>query len=191
VARDTAKTQNKSKVVLYAMAAVVIVLAVAAKLVIGGPKAATADTSRAADSAARTTAVVPAGTGTTQSAKTDSVKPDSVIASAPVGSSSVANGSVAANTQSVSDQLSALVDDSNTRTKGSDVLRKLAQLESRVHASVDFLVLASLKANVAKAKGDSAGACEALKAIRPKLDRGDLVNLRDRAQRYQGCELPE
>jgi hypothetical protein len=60
-----------------------------------------------------------------------------------------------------------------------------------VRTSAEYFRLGTLRANVAMANGKPEDACDALKAVRPKLDSGDLANLRDRLPRYPGCELPE
>jgi serine/threonine-protein kinase len=190
VARDTAPPQKKSKVPLYAtVAGVVIVGAIAAKFWTQAPAVSAADTQQGADTVTQTTSAGVPGppVDTTQLAKTDSAK----SAPAPGKSSSVPEVSVPPSTQTVSDQLSALVDDSNNPARSNDVLRKLAQIEPRVRTSAEYFRLGTLRANVAMANGKPEDACDALKAVRPKLDSGDLANLRDRLPRYPGCELPE
>jgi hypothetical protein len=125
--------------------------------------------------------------GTELSKVTDSAKKIDPI----TGRSSLAPDASVPSNQPVSEQLSGLVTDSRNSSKGSDVLRKLDALEPRVQTSADWLLFGALKANVAKAKGDDEGACAALKAIQPKLDRADLGNLQDRLPTYPNCVLPE
>jgi hypothetical protein len=193
VGPGTAPEKKPNKIGLYATAAGVILAgAIAAKFFLGGPapQARVADTTTPRDTTAGV-GVVNAGlpANATALSKVDSAK----IAPNPGRSSSAPVGSAAAqaSNQSVSEQLSELVDDSRDRSKGSGVLRKLAVIEPRVQSSPDWLVFGSLKANVAKAKGDDGGACAALKAILPKLDSADLVSLQDRLPTYPNCVLPE
>jgi serine/threonine-protein kinase len=192
VARDTAKTQNKSKVTLYATAAgVVIVLAVAAKLMMGGPKAGTADTSRAADSAARTTAVVPAGTGTTEFAKKDTVasRGDSPArSSTPSGNPT--NGP-AESTKPLSTQLTDLYTPADDKAQGATVLAAVDSLERRAKTGEERAYVAIVRAKVAAARDDLDGACTELKKAFPKVDAAGRGKLRSRAAASGDCQLPE
>jgi serine/threonine-protein kinase len=191
VGPGTAPEKKSSKIGLYATAAgVVLAGAIAAKLFLGGPQPRAADSTSPRDTSAAK--VVNAGVPTTG---TEFSKVDSTQKIDPLTgrSSSVPEGSAAAqkSSQTVSEQLSALVTDSRDPSKGSDVLRKLAVLEPRVQTSREWFSFGTLKANVANAKGDDEGACAALKAIQSKLDRGDLANLQDRLPTYPNCVLPE
>jgi len=193
VGPGTAPEKKSNKIGLYATAAgVVIVGAIAAKVFLGGPQ----PQARAADSTVprdTTAKVVNAGVPTngTELSKVDTAQKIDPLTGrsslAPDGSPAAAQNS----NQPVSEQLSALVADSRDPSKSTDVLRKLAALEPRVQSSAEWLRFGTLKANVANAKGDDAGACAALKAIQPKLDRADLGNLQDRLPTYPNCVLPE
>lgn len=187
VARDTAKTQNKSKVVLYATAAGVVILAVAAKLMMGGPKAGTADTSRAADSAAHTTAVVPAGAIELSKKDSTTLRGDSTTkSSAPSGNPT--NGT-AESTKPLTAQLTDLYTPADDKAQGATVLAAVDSLERRAKTGEERAYAAIVRAKVAAARDDLDGACTELKKAFPKVDAVGRGKLRSRAAAFGDCRL--
>ena len=192
VARDTAPTPHKSKVALYATAAgVVIVGAVAAKLLMQ-PKAKAADTTAPAtrdsisaiQSGSGATPAVTAGVGGTDTVKLGKIADASAQSSVP------ASGA-AASTKPLSTQLSDLLSAADDPKQSATVLAAVQRLERDAQSSEEFKLVATLRAKVASAQGDDGRACDELKKAVPKVNGGDLANLKSKAVLYAPCRLEE
>lgn len=195
VSGDTAPAPNKSKVALYATAAGVVVIgAVAAKLMMGGPKVVAADTTHGTDSATRTaSAVIPSGTGATEFSKKDSTSPggDSAAKSSVPATGSPDNGT--ATNKPLEDQITALYSAADDKAQGAAVLAAASRLERSARTGMEFAYLGIVRSKVAAAKGDSTGACTELKKAFPKAkaDGREKLQARVGPGGLDGCKLPE
>jgi serine/threonine protein kinase len=191
VGRDTAPAGTSKKIGLYATAVgVVIVGAITAKLLLSPSTRATDSTKAAAAAATHdSNSATQSGTGTASPAGAGGVDSFSKkIADSAPKSSVPAGGEVSPN-NNISKQLSDLLSAADDPDSSTIVLARIARLEPNAIASTDIRLVATLRAKVAAAKGNTGQACDELKKAVPKVNAADLASLRSRAAVYDGCRL--
>jgi serine/threonine-protein kinase len=192
VSRDTAPEKKSNKVGLYAggAAAVIVIAAVIAKFAL--TPSAPAPSSQTSNAPVQTAASDSATVQPTGAAETP--PPTEAFGKAitdGADKSSVPAGTTTASAQPVSKQLIALLDAADDAAQGATVLATVQRLEPRATSSEELRLVATLRAKVAGAKGDMAGACAELRKGASKVNAADRENLSSKAALYDGCHLDE
>jgi hypothetical protein len=170
VAQTTAPAAKKSKVPMMVGATAVVAIGVAATMyAIKKPNAATG-----ADTTTHAVATNPVSTPTSPG----NAKPQGEIT--PLSKQTASDKPVA-------DQLRGLIDNSKNPARAADVQARLRDLQPKVKSSEEIYLLASLYANMAAARKDTAAACRELDNVMSKL----AANEKDQADsRKIGLSCP-